>query len=92
MSPSDALSTSPPSPPKPIKGSSTTSVPNIIATTLNFNSPASSSVGVSDFTLPADTKEEVVSGKEKGSFDQTGGNWGNRIVLTTYPGQHNVGT
>jgi len=36
-------------------------------------------------------KEEESSGRERGSFELTKGNWGNRIVLTTYPGQANVG-
>lgn len=94
MTPSDALSASPitnPSPPKPLNGS-TTSTGNTITTALNYHNIASPSVSVSTFTLPADKKEEVVSGRERGSFDQTRGNWGNRIVLTTYPGQANVGT
>lgn len=104
MSPSDVLSTSPPntsSSPKTYEGSlakpysgATSSTGSALATALNSSSPfpATPSVSVSAFTLPADKKEEVVTGRERGSFDQTRGNWGNRIVLTTYPGQSNVGT
>jgi hypothetical protein len=66
-----------------------------VASLLTFSKqplPASPSVSVSAFSLPADKKEEAVPGtKERGSFEQTRGNWGNRIVLTTYPGQANVG-
>ena len=103
MFPSDVLSTSPPnttpSPPKTYNGSplkpytGSTSTGSTLATSLNSFTPLSGSpsVSVSAFTLPADKKEEVVSGKERGSFEQTRGNWGNRIVLTTYPGQSNVG-
>lgn len=67
-----------------------------VASLLTFSKqplPPSPSVSVSAFSLPADKKEEAVPGtKERGSFEQTRGNWGNRIVLTTYPGQANVGT
>ena len=103
MSPSDVLSTSPPntsSPPKTYNGSPSkpysggTGTGSTLATGVNplTPRPGSPSVSVSAFTLPADKKEEVVSGRERGSFDQTRGNWGHRIVLTTYPGQSNVGT
>ena len=103
ISASDVLSTPPPntsSPPKTYNESPSqpysggTSTGSALATALNSFTPrpASPSVSVSAFTLPADKKEEVVSGRERGSFDQTRGNWGNRIVLTTYPGQSNVGT
>ena len=64
----------------------------MIATALSFNNPVSPSVSVSGSPLPADKKEEDVSGRERASFDQTRGNWGNRVVLTTYPGQANVGS
>ena len=102
MTPSDALSSSPPvnngsphtrSPQqKPLNSNSNT---GSVASLVTFNkstSPASPSVSLSAFTLPADKNEEAVPGtKERGSFEQTKGNWGNRIVLTTYPGQANVG-
>jgi len=91
MSPSDALSSSPPlghSPPKPSNG-------NTVYTSIgNFSKvlPTSPSVSVSAFALPADKKDEATTGgRERGNFEQTRGNWGNRIVLTTYPGQANVG-
>jgi len=90
MSPTDALSSSPPlggSPPKPSNG-------NPAYTSIgNFSKilPTSPSVSVSAFALPADKKDEATTGRERGSFEQTRGNWGNRIVLTTYPGQANVG-
>src|SRR6266496_1133996 len=80
LSPSDVLSTSPPntsssppktyngSPPKPYTGS--TSTGGALDTALNSFTPlpGSPSVSVSAFTLPADKKEEVVSGRERGSF------------------------
>ena len=92
MSPSDALSSSPPfgySPPKHSNGNTGyTSIGNFSKVL-----PASPSVSVSAFALPADKKDEATTtgGRERGSFEQTRGNWGNRIVLTTYPGQANVG-
>lgn len=91
MSPTDALSSSPPlggSPPKHSNGNPA------YASIGNFSKihPNSPSVSVSAFALPADKKDEVTTGRERGSFEQTRGNWGNRIVLTTYPGQANVGT
>lgn len=92
LSPTDILSTSPPlatSPPKALNGNGTPSSISFAKKSI----PPSPSVKASDFSLPADKKEEVVSGRERGSFsaEQTRGNWGNRIVLTTYPGQANVG-
>jgi hypothetical protein len=93
MSPTDALSQSPPmtaSPPKALNGKS--GIPTSSLTFAKTALPASPSMSVSAFSLPADKKEEVVTGRERGSFEQTRGNWGNRIVLTTYPGQANVGT
>jgi hypothetical protein len=96
MSPSDVLSNSPPatsSPPRPVSESAST--PSTVTTALNFNKsplPASPDLGVSALTLSTDKKDEVSSAREKGSFEQTRGNWGNRIVLTTYPGQANVGS
>ena len=94
MTPIDILSTSPGaagSPPIVHNGNHATASP---ITFTKVAIPKSPSVKASDFTLPADKKEEVVSGRERGSFnvEQTRGNWGNRIVLTTYPGQANVGT
>jgi hypothetical protein len=97
MSPSDALSTSPGSG-SPTKHSHSNG--GHVASSLSnltFGKsvvPPSPSVSVSAFSLPADKKEEAVTGRERGSFatEQTRGNWGNRIVLTTYPGQANVGT
>src|SRR5436309_8232630 len=84
MSPSDALSASPPvnlTPPvKPLNGSHPS---HTVVTALNFNKttlPASPSVSVSAFSLPADKND---NSSHRGSFDQTRGNWGNRIVLTT---------
>lgn len=103
MTPSDALSSSPPlagsprtrSPPhRPPNGNTVTGT-TPVASHLTFNKatlPASPSVSVSAFSLPADKKGEAVPGtRERGSFEGTKGNWGNRIVLTTYPGQSNVG-
>ena len=90
MSPNDALSTSPPlatSPPYPSNGNSS-------ASTLSFQKkpvPDSPSISVSAFSLPDDKKEDPYSANRVG-FEHTRGNWGNRIVLTTYPGQSNVGT
>ena len=95
MSPSDAILTSQTtdsSPPKSLSGG-TSSIGNTVAPGLNINDPVGSpSVSVSAFPLPADKKEEILSDRERGSFDHTRGNWGHRIVLTTYPGQSNVGT
>ena len=93
MSPTDALSASPPgtiSPPKPLNGNSSNAT-NSVATALTFTKkapPSSPSISVSAFPLPADKKDKD---RKRGSFEQTKGNWGNRIVLTTYPGQANVG-
>jgi hypothetical protein len=99
LSPTDILSTSPPltgSPPKAYHGHNGNSA---LASAISFakkSVPESPSIKASDFTLPADKKEDGVSAspRERGSFntEQTRGNWGNRIVLTTYPGQANVGT
>ena len=102
MTPSDILSSSPPinngslntrSPQqKPLNSSTNTGSVASLLTFNNATSPASPSVSLSAFTSPADKNEEAVPGtKETGSFGQTKGNWGNRIVLTTYPGQANVG-
>lgn len=96
MSPGDAISRISPSPAKQPSNESNTSTPTTVATALDpsNNTPNSPSLSVSVFTLPADKKEEgggSEGGRERGSFDQTRGNWGNRIVLTTYPGQANVG-
>lgn len=96
MSPVDVLSNSPPATsytPKPV--SEDASTPNTAAGSLNFNkSPLAGSptFGISAPTLSADKADELTSGRERGSFEQTRGNWGNRIVLTTYPGQANVGS
>src|SRR5277367_5366814 len=91
MSPSDVLSSSPPfssSPPKHSNGNTgQTSIGNFSKVV-----PTSPSVSVSAFALPADKKDGgTPAGRERGDFEQTRGNWGNRIVLTTYPGQANVG-
>lgn len=90
MSPGDALSVSPPitsSPPKPYgTGVNTPITPS----GLRFEKkplPPSPSVSVSAFSLPSEKQD----GRERGNFEHTRGNWGNRIVLTTYPGQANVG-
>ena len=90
MSPGDALSVSPPitsSPPKPYgTGGNTPITPS----GLRFEKkpvPPSPSVSVSAFSLPSEKQD----GRERGNFEHTRGNWGNRIVLTTYPGQANVG-
>jgi hypothetical protein len=95
MSPNDAVSSSPiitASPPKPVNGNANSG--HSVASVLTYNRsppPASPSVAASTFSLPSDKKDDSMTGR-RGSFDSTRGNWGNRIVLTTYPGQANVGT
>jgi len=83
MSPEDAVSMSPPW--RPANGNS--SVPPLIT---GKSVPASPSVSASTFALPSDKKDDSGTREHRGSFDHSRGNWGNRIVLTTYPGQANV--
>jgi hypothetical protein len=80
MTPSDVLSTSPP-------------LPSNGAGALVFNKkpvPDSPSSGSSELSGLSPVKKADSSPKLP-AIEQSRGNWGNRIVLTTYPGQANVG-
>jgi hypothetical protein len=95
MTPQDALSSSPPTTISPPQATSI-SLPNSV---LSFAKksiipenivPVSSSEDVDSSLFPSST-EKKGDALQRSTFDYTKGNWGSRIVLTTYPGQSNVG-
>ena len=96
MTPADAVTSSPFIPPANTKAQNgaSTSPTNTTISALSLNKssiPPSPTISASAFPLPEDKKDHAATGRNRGSFEQTKGNWGNRIVLTTYPGQSNVG-
>jgi hypothetical protein len=97
MSPIDALSSSPPrqvTAPKLPSANGNSSLSSTSVTPLTLHKTAGESGSISALSLPsAEKKDDSITSHHRVSFDhQARGNWGNRIVLTTYPGQANVGT
>jgi hypothetical protein len=82
ITPQDALSSSPPGPPAHFSLLSSVKKPVV---------PENLNVDVETF-VPSSTEEKKDNVSLRSTFEHTKGNWGNRIVLTTYPNQSNVGT
>jgi hypothetical protein len=94
MTPADAVAASPPLLPSNAKPHAPSSPLSSAVSALSLNKssiPPSPTISAAAFPLPDDKKDHATTGRERGSFSETRGNWGNRIVLTTYPGQSNVG-